>query len=65
MLPIQVLPYTTILQLEGRPVPHSYELETMLSKQVKTKLEVIEMNFCVINFNFKMHQYTSKKDVNT
>lgn len=28
----------------------------MLRKQVKTKLEVIDMNFCVINFNFKLHQ---------
>lgn len=61
MLPVQVLPYTTILQLESRTLPHSYELETVLRKQVKTKLEVIDMNFCVLNFNFKMHQYTLQK----
>lgn len=58
MLPVPVLPYATILQLECRTVPHIYELENVVRKQVKTKLKGIDMNSCVINF--KIHLYASK-----
>lgn len=58
MLPIQALLYATVLQLESRTVPHTYELGNTVRKQTKTKFKGIGMNFCVINF--KMHLYTSK-----
>jgi len=57
MIPVLVLLYATILQLESRIVPHTYELENMMRKQAKTTFKGIDMSFCVINF--KMHIYTS------